>query len=103
LFISCNKIKGWFNSIYGNYKYSNKEVYCKVYNKPKEAFWILILLLIKEITTYSNCITRVLVLYISVDTQKKHRIYIYYILCKGFLSPRPFQIIRYSILIDSLE
>jgi len=64
-------MKSWFNSIYSNYKYSNKKIYCKVYNKPKEVFQVLIPLLIEEITTYNDYIIRVLVLYTLINTQKK--------------------------------
>jgi len=61
-------MKDWFNSIYSNYKYSNKKVYCKICNKSKEVFWVPISLLIEKITTYSSYITRVLVLYTSINT-----------------------------------
>jgi len=60
-------MKGWFNSIYSNYKYNNKRIYYRVCNKSKEVFWVLIPLLMKEITIYSSCITKVLILYTSIS------------------------------------
>jgi len=64
-------MKGWFNNIYGNYKYNNKEIYYKVYNKPKEVFQVLIPLLIEEITICSDYTTRIPVLYTPINTRKK--------------------------------
>jgi len=67
LFISYNKIKGWFNDVCSNCKYNNKEVYYKVYNKFKEVFWILIFLLIEKIIIYSDYIIKVPVLYTFIN------------------------------------
>jgi len=61
-------MKGWFNSIYSNCKYSNKRIYYEIYNKPKEVFRVLISLLIKEITICNGYTIRVPVLYTSINT-----------------------------------
>jgi len=64
-------MKSWFNNICSNYKYSNKGIYCEIYNKSKEAFWVPTPLSIEKITICNGCTTRVSVLYISIDVWKK--------------------------------